>query len=61
MPEEFTLSELQKVFETILEETLNMRRSGSRPAQIYTIRDSEGGHFLVATLRGRGVDYMSKS
>ena len=47
MPEEFILSELQKVFEAILEETLNMRRDGSRPAQLYKIRDSEGGHFLV--------------
>lgn len=72
MPAEFTLSELQKVFEAILqkplekksfrrriqdadilEETPNLRHAGSRPAQLYTIRDSEGEHFFSRTLEGK--------
>ena len=72
MPEEFTLSELQKVFEAILEknlekksfrrriqdadileETANKRRSGSRPAQLYKIKDSEGGYFFSRSLEGK--------
>jgi 8-oxo-dGTP diphosphatase len=72
MPEEFTLSELQKVFEAILEkslekksfrrriqdadileETANMRRAGSRPAQLYRIQDSECEYFFSRTLQGK--------
>ena len=37
----------------ILEETANMRRSGSRPAQLYKIKDSEGGHFFSRSLEGK--------
>ena len=72
MPKEFTLSELQQVFEAILEkplkkksfrrrlqaagileQTRNMRRSGARPAQLYTIKNTDGEHFFNRTLQGK--------
>ncbi len=72
MPEEFTLSELQKVFEVILEKplekksfrrriqdanilqpTTNMRRGGARPAQLYSIKKTDGEHYFSRTLQGK--------
>ena len=72
MPEEFTLSELQKVFEVVLEKPLekksfrrriqdadilqaspNMRRGGARPAQLYSIKDTDGKHYFSRTLQGK--------
>ena len=67
----FTLGELQKTYEIILEkkidhksfrrrilaadiieETHNMRREGTRPAQLYQLRDKHASHFFTRTMEG---------
>ncbi len=43
----------------ILKETADMRRTGSRPARLYRIKDRKGGHFLVGALRARDTEIKS--
>lgn len=75
MPNDFTLPELQAVYEiilnkkighksfrrrilnaNILEETAEMRRDKTRPAQLYRIKKSQGAHFFMRNIEGANSD-----
>jgi ADP-ribose pyrophosphatase YjhB (NUDIX family) len=71
MPKEFTLGELQKAYEVILDkkvdhksfrrrmlnadilrETSRMRHEGTRPAQLYRLKQSRCTHFFARSIEG---------